>query len=95
MLDAYALQCGVNYLVSRKLVDELERFPWATIGPNYPAPLKVVIAGCGVIEGSAAYAVSAAFPRTLITLAEADHDFGADVRGELFLETYNWFESQA
>jgi len=90
-LDAFALQCGVNYLVSCKLVEQLEDFPWTKAGLDFSAPLKIVIAGRGLLDGAKEYALPSAFPRSAVTLEKADHDFGTEVRDELFTETHEWF----
>lgn len=93
-IDGYALQCGTNFIISKHMLREVEQYPWRTVSKEFSPPLKVFIAGAGILHKAKAYAKKAHSERDFAIIKNASHDFDEPgTRTRLFEETCRWFKS--
>lgn len=92
-LRAYRLHWHVDYLLGKPMVKEAGGIDWDTLGGDVKFPLKVVIAGDGVLRKSRKYAENAQGKRAVEIVPGAGHNFNEDGTAEkLFSATTKWLK---
>ncbi|NQV89686.1 MAG: alpha/beta hydrolase [Parcubacteria group bacterium] len=94
-LDGYLMPWGINVLIGRAMAEESDQLDWAAIPKTFHVPLKIIVAGDGVlVSGCQKYFASANKPKQLSVLKGATHFFNDSqkMRERLFKLTSKWFE---
>ena len=92
-LSAYRLRWYVEYLIGKRMVDVDLATPWEDLGKDVTFPLKVVIAGNGVLRQSRRYAENAQSKSAAEIVPGAGHNFNEDGTAEkLFVATVKWLK---
>lgn len=94
--NAYRLRWYVDYLLGKPMVDVDAAVEWNELGKDVTFPLKVVIAGNGVLKQSKKYAENAQGKSTVEVVPGAGHNFNEDGAAEkLFRATEAWLRNNA
>lgn len=91
----YILQYGTNIVLSKKMVDEVEKFPWKNVSKTFTPPFKVLIAGNGVLHSAKNYTRNTDAKSAFEILPDTDHGFltRAEQR-KVFTATHRWFKNR-
>ena len=92
-LKAYRLVWEVESVLGKRMVDVDLATPWEDLGKDVTFPLKVILAGKGVLRKSSRYAKNAQGKSDVEVIAGAGHCFDEDGAEEkLFAATVKWFK---
>jgi alpha-beta hydrolase superfamily lysophospholipase len=90
--NAYLMRWGMNPLIGKKMVDEVESLRWDALSKNFSVPFSVIVAGKGILKGAKKYCRAASTSCESIGIRGADHCFTSDrSRSRLFSATARWF----
>lgn len=93
-LDGYFMRWGVNVILSRQMVSQVDRIDWNALPRSFGRPLKLIAAGKGVlIPGCKKYFRQAYGSKDLQVLDGATHYFDdtPGMQDRLFAATHRWF----
>lgn len=92
-LKAYRLKWYVEFLLGKRMVDVDLKTPWEDLGKDVTFPLKVILAGRGVLRKSERYAKNAQGKSDVETIEGAGHGFEEDGAAEkLYASTAKWLK---
>lgn len=92
-LKAYRLRWYIEYLLGKRMIDVDLKIPWEDLGKDIVFPLKVVLAGKGVLRKSHRYAANAQGKSDWEAIEGASHCFYEDgVAEKLYASTVKWFK---
>lgn len=93
-IDGYAMHWGVNIIISKLMVKEVDSFPWSTVTKDFDVPLKIIAAGDGELTSSKKYLNSLRAKKQYVSMKGATHYFNDSpkTRETLFKSTNTWFK---
>ena len=92
-IDGYLMKWGMNVIIGKALAEEVDSFPWDSISRNFKVPLKVIIAGKGLLKGAKKYLNSARVKKDLMIMKGATHYFNDQegMQEKVFKASEEWF----
>lgn len=91
----YVMNWGINFIVGKPIVEEADIINWNNLTNNFHVPLKIIVAGKGVlVKGAKHYFKTANKPKDLTVIKNATHYFNdtEDIREKIFKISKDWFE---
>lgn len=94
-LDGYLMRWGVNFIIGKAMVKEIDSLDWNFIFRNLKVPFKIIIAGKGVLKNAKQYLIGAKSKTDLMVIKNATHYFNDEkgMRDNLFHASENWFKN--
>lgn len=92
-LKGYFMRWGINVIIGKKMADEANALKWDDLPKNFSIPVKIIVAGKGVlVRGGKQYYKAANEPKAFAIIKGATHCFDEEGAEEkLFHETVEWF----
>lgn len=90
----YLMNWGINLIVGKPIVEEADIINWNNLTNNFHVPLKIIVAGKGVlVKGAKHYFKTANKPKDLTVIKNATHYFNdtEDMREKIFKISNDWF----
>lgn len=92
-VKGYLMRWGINVIIGKAMVEEVDSFPWDSISRDFKKPLKIIIAGKGLLRGSKKYLNSARAEKDLTIIKGATHYFNdrEGMQDKVFKVSEEWF----
>jgi dienelactone hydrolase len=94
-VNGYVMKWGMNVIIGKKMAREVDELQWNRLTPDFHVPLKIIVAGKGVLrKGANRYFKDANEPKSLDIIKGATHYFDDELgmREELYRLTKTWFD---
>ncbi len=89
----YLMHWGINVVIGKAMAEEIDSLSWDTIGKNFKAPTKIILAGNGMLRAAKKYVDNVGSRKSLLIIKGATHYFD-DQKGmqeRVFASSAEWF----
>jgi len=93
-VDGYLMREGINIIIGKALADEIDLFPWDSISRDFKVPLKIIIAGKGLLKGAKKYINGKTKAEKKLMIIKAATHYFNDQEGmqeKVFKASEGWF----
>ena len=92
-IRGYLMRWGANVVIGKAMAEEVDSLPWDVIAKNFKAPLKIILAGKGMLRNAKQYLNEVKTEKDLMIVKGATHYFD-DQKGmqeKVFRASEEWF----
>ena len=92
-INGYLMKWGVNVVVGKAMAEEIDSLPWDSIAKNFKAPVKIILAGNGMLRKARKYLNGVKTEKDLLVVKGATHYFNDQerMRERVFKASEVWF----
>lgn len=93
-INGYVMNWGINIIIGKAMADEADTINWNNLTKSFHIPLKIIVAGKGVlVNGARHYFKTANEPKEITIIKNATHNFNdtEDMREKVFKISEDWF----